>query len=100
MMVRELEKIHTREELTSALPRLKKQFAQLTELMVEAKEFQLKHPEEAGIDPGYYEHPYAEALKGELERVCKLEGGKELIEKAQREALIRLDAFEHSLRKN
>lgn len=92
-MVVELQKIHTRDELSAALPELKRQFSAFVNLMIEAKEFQLKHPEQEGIDPAYYEHEYAEGLKDELARLCKLEGGRELIEKAQREALIRLSVF-------
>jgi hypothetical protein len=92
-LVIELQKIHTRDELAAALPSLKKQFSALVDLIIEAKGFQLKHPEQEGIDPAYYEHEYAAELKDELTRLCKLEGGREMIEKAQREALIRLDAF-------
>ena len=98
-LVKELKKIHTREELSSALPKLKKQFHQFVQLMIQAKEFQLKHPEYEEVDPAYFDHTYTEALKTELVRVCKLEGGREMIEKAQREALIQLDGFDKALRK-
>ncbi len=95
----DLQKIHTRDELAANLPELKKLFSALINLIIEAKEFQLAHPEQEGIDPAYYEHEYADGLKDELARLCKLEGGRDLIEKAQREALIRLDSFEREIRK-
>ncbi|MBI2742487.1 MAG: hypothetical protein HYX48_01040 [Chlamydiales bacterium] len=90
VIVLDLQKVHTREELNKALPRLTEQFNTLAKLIIEAKEYQAAHPGEAGIDPAYYEHEYAEGLKDELARICQLEGGRELIEKAQREALILL----------
>jgi hypothetical protein len=89
--VKELEKIRSREDLAGALPRIKKHYEALVSLMIEAKEFQRKHPDHEIADPQYYDHPYSETLKFELERICKLEGGRELLEKAEREALIRLD---------
>lgn len=90
VIVKELQKVQSKEELAAALPALKKHFHELVVLIIEAKEFQRNHPDEAGIDPAYFEHPYAEALKEELIRLCKLEGGKEMLEKAQKEALILL----------
>ena len=90
VLVKELEKIQTKEELAAIVPKLKKHFHDLVVLIGQAKEYQKKHPEEAEIDPAYYEHPYAEALKDEMVRLCKLEGGREIFEKAQREALILL----------
>src|SRR5437899_11896989 len=76
-LVKELKKIHTREDLSSSLPKLKKQFHQFVQLMIQAKEFQLKHPEYEEVDPAYFDHTYAEALKTELDRVSSLEVGKE-----------------------
>lgn len=95
----ELQKIHSREDLARELPRLKKHFSRLVDLMIEAKEFQRKHFKEESIDPTCYDHPSADLLKEQLSRVCRLEGGLEMIETAQREALIRLDAFTHALKK-
>lgn len=92
-LVKELREIRTREELARELPRVKKGFEAITALIIEAKEYQRKHPGEEGSDPADFEHPYAEELKEELTRLCMLEGGRELIERAQKEALIRLDGF-------
>ena len=91
-LVKILEKVETREELVRALPELKKQFNALAALAVKAKEYQRAHPEEGDIDPCYFDHPYAEALKEELKRVYSIEEGRAMIEKAEREALITIDS--------
>ncbi len=95
----ELRKIHTREQLLKAAPLLKKRFNSLVDLMIEARAFQQKHPEETAGDFDLDQHPASDALREELERIYHLEGGKEAIEQAQREALLRLDAFERKLAK-
>lgn len=94
-LVKILEKVETREELARALPELKKQFNALSALAVKAKEYQRAHPEEGEIDPCYFDHPYADALKEELLRIYRIEEGRAMIEKAEREALITI----HSLKK-
>jgi hypothetical protein len=97
VLVRDLRKIRSREQLLKAEPQLKKRFDQVVDLMIEARQFQQRHSEENGIDPTAYDHPYSEQLLEELKRIYSLEGGRKSIERVQREALIRLDAFERSL---
>lgn len=75
------------------LPKLKKHYQALVELMIEGKELQRKHPDQEEVDPAHYPHLYVDILKEELERICTLEGGREMLEKAEKEALIRLDYF-------
>ncbi len=91
----DLQKIHNREELARALPQIEKQFEKFVDLMIEARTFQQKHPEDASL----YESDESEILRAQLQRVCALEGGLDAMEKAQREALLRLDAFERNLLK-
>lgn len=98
-LVKELKKIQTNEDLKGAEPLLKKKFNALVDLMIEAKEFQRKHPQEEEVDVMHYNHPHSEALLEELKRVYLIEGGREMVEKTQREALIRLDGYLHSLQK-
>jgi hypothetical protein len=93
----DLKKIHTREELLKAVPVLKKRFNSLVDLMIEALEFQQAHPEEAEMDADIRGHAASDALRVELERIYALEGGRQVIENAEREALLRLDAFERKL---
>jgi len=88
----ELKQIETGEELMRAIPKLKTQFNQLVELMIEARRFQYKSEEV--FDPISIKTEGSRTLLAELKRVYQIETGRELIEKAQKEALLKLDAFE------
>jgi len=91
-ITKELKKIQTREELVKATPKLKLKFSKLVDLMIEARAFQ-QESEEA-FDPMVAASDASFLLLNELKRIYKLEAGRETIEKAQKEALLRLDAFE------
>lgn len=86
-LVRELERIETREDLLSAESRLKQLFDKLVEVMIEAQQYQQASPlsETPNIS-----NAYDELLLEEMMRIYRIEGGRETIERAQREALIRL----------
>jgi hypothetical protein len=67
-------------------------------LIIEAREYQIKHPDEYVLSAE--EAPFSEELLFELKRLyTHIEGGREIIERAQKEALIRLDGFEKKLQK-
>ncbi len=85
--------MHSREELIKVLPVLKKNFEEIVDLVIEARLYQADHPEDGSL----YDGLQSEMLRGELRRVYTLEGGRETIELAQREALLRLDIFEKQL---
>jgi hypothetical protein len=94
LLVQDLQAIETREQLTTAAPRLKKHFESLVALILEARRFQEENPDDAGsesvVEPGIF----SLRLEEELRRLYQMEGGKEVIEKAQHEALVKLDAYE------
>lgn len=92
-LCKDLSRIESREELAKIEPHLKKRFEDLVALMVEARQFQMKNREECLIDFAQMDHPDALALKDELIRIYSIEGGREVIERTQREAMIKLDAF-------
>lgn len=96
-LVRDLEKIESRQQLVLAAPQLKKHFEALIDLMIEAREFQQKHMDEAALESD--ERTEDVRLEEELRRIYAIEGGREVIEKAQQEALARLDAYERALAK-
>jgi hypothetical protein len=96
-LTNELKDIETRDDLVKALPKLKKRFHHLVDVVIEARTFQEGHPEEKN-DLSFDSHQASEALKSELKRIYQIEGGRELVENAQREALIRLDTFEKELK--
>lgn len=85
-IVHTLEKIQTREQLVQAAPLLKKKFNLLVDLMIEAKQFSGEFLEDS-LEPNRAN----ERLLAEFKRIYALEGGKAIIESAQREPLIRLD---------
>jgi len=97
LLIKELKKIESREDLIKATPKLKKRFHQVVDIVIEARKFQEGHPEEKKeftFDP----RQMSDLLKSELKRIYQIEGGRELMEHAQREALIRLDAFEKEVK--
>lgn len=96
---RELAMIHSREDLLKAESKLKKKFDDLVQLIMEARTYQVKHPDEF---PNSQEeqNPFSEELLFELKRIYgSIEGGREIIERSQKEALFRLDGFEKKLQK-
>lgn len=93
-LTQELRNIHSREELAKAVPHIKKKFNELVDLIIEARQFQETHNDN---DLSATDQLASEDLCEELKRIYRLEGGREAIEKVQREPLIRLDAFEKKL---
>jgi hypothetical protein len=91
-----LQKVENREQLLKAVPKLKLKFNKLVDLMIEARKFEQSHPDEIS-DPFSLDMETNQALIAELKRIYKMEGGRETIEKAQKEALLRLDLFENNL---
>jgi hypothetical protein len=91
-LVGELQKVQTREELLKAAPKLKAHFQELVDLMIEARTFEQDHEEEFDVLPQASE--ISQQLLVELKRVYKIEAGRETIEKAQKEALLKLGAYE------
>ena len=91
-LANELKEIQSRDELAKAAPHLKTRFNELVDLVIAAQTYADRHLDECLFDPT--ENPYSNELRLQLERLYRLEGGREMIEKAQKEALIRLDAFE------
>ncbi len=94
-LTEDLRQIQSREELIKKAPRLKSHFERLVDLMIEAKKFQeIAEEEWIPLSTGA-----SDTLCSELKRVYRLEAGRETIEKAQSEALLRLDAFERFQKK-
>jgi hypothetical protein len=94
-----LQSISSREELLGKEDVLKKKFESLVTLIVEARKAQ--QSEELAEEEGtpYSFQIASHALKAELQRLYELEGGREIIERSQQEALVRLDGQERTLQK-
>jgi hypothetical protein len=92
-LTEDLRAIQSREDLQSAFSLLQRRFDTLVSLMIEARKYQGGHSEE---DFQEISLPCDGELLKEMQRLYRLEGGREIIERAQREALLRLDAFERA----
>ena len=85
-----LEKIETREDLLAAETLLKKKFNQIVTLVVTAEKYLEKNPGAKGIGPNRYN----DDLNYELKRIRRISGAKEILERIQKQPLIRLDQSE------
>lgn len=93
-LIQELKCIHTREQLLAASGKLQKQFDRLVTVMIAAEEFCDSHPDQGSGEYLRYNHELSDQLRMELNRLFRLEGGREIIEKCQEKALFRLTIFE------
>ena len=108
-----LEKIETREDLLAAETLLKKKFNQIVTLVVTAEKYLEKNPGAKGIGPNdkiiysngknidinklsasQYYHYDNDDLNYELKRIRRISGAKEILERIQKQPLIRLDQSE------
>jgi len=95
LLASELAKIENRQQLLRAEAQLKRDFESLIDLMIEAREVQQRECEiVSAVESGE-----GALLEEELRRIYAIEGGREIIERAQHEALVRLDAYERTLSK-
>ncbi len=94
LLMLDLAKIENREQLLHAEMKLKKHFESLITLMIEAREFQQKHLDEDAHENVLAENSISPFFEDELRRIYAIEGAREIIERAQHEALVRLDAYE------
>ena len=96
LLIEDLKEVESREDLADAAPILKKRFEKIVDLMIQSRAYQQKNP---GLEISFYSSNQAlsDSLLEQMKRVYALEGGKECIEKAQREAMLRLDAKEKTL---
>ena len=94
-LIGELRQIRTRDDLVEHSLRLQELFNSLVDVIIRAQEFKDKHPEEQSDALSIHkEATESDQLRIELNRVLHMEGGREVIEKAQEAALNRLDALE------
>lgn len=78
----ELKAIESKEELYKSLPRLKKRYNKIADLLIEARKFEERENEPSAA---------SEELFAELARLYEIPGGREAIESCQSEAVRRLD---------
>jgi hypothetical protein len=93
-IITDLENIQERGDLVKFEVSLKKNFEKLSFVLMQAREFQMNHPEEALIEHDVEGTEVSDLLLEQMQRVYRIEGGREVIERAQREAMLRLDGYE------
>lgn len=93
-IIDDLQRVETRDDIARLEPVLKRHFEKLVSIIIQAREFQIKYPEEALAFQGPQDAEVSDIMKEELQRIYRIEGGKEIVERAQRESMLRLDAFE------
>lgn len=86
-LIQELQAIHTREQLIAASGRLKRQFERLAGIMIAAQEYVVSHPELGKEKFVCKNHELSDRLRIELNRIYRLEGGRQIIEKCEESAL-------------
>ncbi|MBM3198920.1 MAG: hypothetical protein FJZ58_06700 [Chlamydiae bacterium] len=97
LLIEDLQKIQAKEDLVQAEPILKKHFEKLVDYMILARNYKQKHPDEEVVYSVLTVSCSQELLE-EMQRVYAIEGGKECVERAQKEAMLRLDAKEQAIR--
>ena len=70
----------------------------MTDIIINAREFKLGHPNAEIPELSQKDIILSDQLRSELNRIyTTIEGGREIIEKCQEEALNKLDTFEKTL---
>lgn len=92
-MFNTLKAIQDRQQLLQAQPILKQHFEEMVNLIIAARRFQIGSLETKDSYPSFY----SLRVKEELRRLYQIEGGREIIERAQKQALLRLNAWERQM---
>lgn len=93
-LVEELKAIRSRDELLSASGRLRRHFDRLAEIMVSAEEHRREHALSETDECYVPNRELSDQLREELNRLYRIQGGRQIIEKCQEQALHRLDAYQ------
>lgn len=99
LLINQLRTIKTQEQLLAAQEGLKIQFNELVDLMIRAREARLKYPEAENLPLLLDDHLNID-LQAQLQRVCRITGGLEILERSQEASLNRLDCFERNQEAN
>jgi hypothetical protein len=91
-LIKVFSRIHSYEELTTASPDLKRLFDQLATICIEAQQQMARDGIVEPLELSEKEQQVNARLRLELQRICKIEGCRDLVEKCQEEAMTRLDA--------
>lgn len=90
LIVQTLEAIDSRETLIQSAPQLKQLFNRLVDLIMAAQEYRFEHSESEIPSFSDEDRNASDQLLFQLNKIYHIEGGREVIEKCQEEALLRL----------
>lgn len=92
-LVKELRNIHTEKQLSDASGSIRSHFDRLVDVMIAGEEFYSRHPK--GERDGFHaaSRELSDRLRFELNRLYRLDRGRQMIEKSRERALYRLDAY-------
>jgi hypothetical protein len=93
-LIEELVPVKTSAELFKKQKKIKRMYTELSDLSIKARIWQESHPNAISCERHHLDENLSEALKRELERVYKIDGAREIMEEAQKEAIEHLDEFE------
>jgi len=93
-LVGELKQIRSRDDLLQHAAKLQTLFNALVDVVIRTDEFKNNHPNASLESEDDRDLALSYQLRTELNRIMQMEGGREVIEKAQEEALNRLDVYE------
>ncbi len=91
-LIRELQKVECLEDIIQKSVCFKGLYLELVDLSIEVQKYQKKH--ETYWELEAEDFTLSDELRFEFVRIYKILGAKELMEKCQMSALLRLDAFE------
>lgn len=91
-LISELQAIDSLEDIIQRADRFKTLYLELTHLSIEIQKYQKKHSTEWELEAE--DVALSDELRFEFMRIYKILGAKELMEKYQMPAVVRLDAFE------
>lgn len=86
-LVKEFKAVKSRDELMEKEEKIKILFDKFVKVLVEAKIYLDRHDE--ALEFKWKDHELSDELKSEINRLYRIEGCKEIIEKCEREALTR-----------
>lgn len=91
-LLKEMEAIHTHQDLIERLPKLKKLFNKLVDVAIVAHEIKIQQQADIPIF-SQEDRQLSDSIRTEMFRLYSIDGARDLVEKTQQEALYRLDAF-------
>lgn len=86
-LVKELKKVNSRDDLPVVSSHLERLFLRLSQLMIAAQQFEAQNPQLAVPGLSAKDRALSDQLRGELNRIYRLEGSKDAIEKCLGPAL-------------